>query len=86
MSEVEVGKITHYFGKLGVAGVKLSAPLAVGDTIRIAGHTTDLTMGIDSMQIDRKHVLEAAAGSEIGLAVPDRVREYDTVYLVSEDG
>lgn len=84
MTEVEVGKVTHYFGKIGVAGVKLSAALAVGDRIHILGHTTDLTQDIDSIQIDHDKVDRAAADAEIGLLVSDHVREHDTVYRVTE--
>ena len=37
-----IGTVTHWFGHLSVAGVRLTAPLAVGDRIHIRGHTTDL--------------------------------------------
>ena len=40
MAEVEVGKVTHFFNKANVAGIKLSGQLSVGDTIHILGHTT----------------------------------------------
>lgn len=84
MAEVEVGKITHYFGKLGVAGVKLSAALSVGEKIHILGHTTDLTQEVQSIQVDHGQIDKAAADAEIGLLVTDHVREHDTVYRVTE--
>ena len=85
MAEKEIGKVTHYFGNIAVAGVKLSDTLSVGDTIHIIGHTTDLTQRVDSIQIEHDSVETAAAGAEIGLKVPDHVREHDTVYRVEED-
>ena len=82
MAEKEVGKVTHYFGHLGVAGIKLSAPLLVGDQIHIFGHTSDMTINVESIQIEHEQVASADAGAEIGLKVPDHVREHDTVFKV----
>ncbi len=82
MAETEVGKVTHYFGHLGVAGIKLSAPLAVGDQIHILGHTSDINLAVESIQIEHEQVERAEAGAEIGLKVTDHVREHDTVFKV----
>ena len=43
MEELEIGKVEDYFAKIGVAGIQLTGEIAVGDTIHIKGHTTDLT-------------------------------------------
>jgi len=37
MPETLVGKVTHYFGRIGVAVVRLSAPLSQGDTVYFRG-------------------------------------------------
>jgi translation initiation factor IF-2 len=84
MAEIEVGKVTHYFGKIGVAGVKLSDRLSVGDQVHVIGHTTDLTQDIKSIQIDKTQVQTADPGAEIGIEVPEHVREHDTVYRVTD--
>jgi len=75
-----VGKITHYFGNIGVAVVELSDTLKVGDTIRIVGGETDFTQTIESMEIEHKKVEEAKAGDSIGLKVSQKVREGYKVY------
>ncbi len=77
---VEVGKITHFFPKINVAVIELSAQLKVGDTITVKGPSTDFEQTVDSMQIEHKSVEVAEAGQSIGLKVKDRVRETDTVY------
>ncbi|MDD2680126.1 MAG: hypothetical protein PHO03_04965 [Candidatus Omnitrophica bacterium] len=77
-----IGSITHYFPHVQAAVVKLKAPLAVGDTIKVKGHTTDFTQTIASMQIDRVPVNSAKIGEEIGLLVKSRVRQHDLVYKV----
>ena len=85
MEEKKVGEIIKYFGKIGVAAIRLSeGSLKVGDTIHIVGHTTDVTQGIDSMQIENKNVQEAGPGADIGIKVQGKVREHDTVYKVVE--
>lgn len=85
MEDKKVGEIIKYFGKIGVAAIRLSeGSLKVGDTIHIVGHTTDITQTIDSMQIENKNVQEAGPGADIGIKVKDRVREHDVVYKVVE--
>lgn len=85
MSEIEVGVVTHYFGKIGVAGIEITGgKLTVGDTIHILGHTTDLTETIGSMQVDNQSVENAEAGQQIGIKVSDHVREHDKVYKIEE--
>lgn len=84
MAEDVVGTIEDFFAHPVVAGIKLTAPLKVGDKIRIKGHTTDLEMEVGSMQIDNADVNEAKAGDSIGVKVNDRVRAGDTVYKITE--
>jgi len=84
MPEVEIGKVSDFFSHPVVAGIELSAGLKVGDTIHISGHTTDMELTIDSMQIDNANVTEAKAGDAIGIKVTDRVRRGDTVYKVTD--
>ncbi len=83
--EVEIGKVTHYFSKIGVAVVELTDSLKVGDTIHIKGHTTDFTQQVESMQVNHNAIQEAKAGDAIGLKVIDKVREGDKVFKVVEE-
>lgn len=85
MEEKKVGVIIKYFGKIGVAAIRLSeGSLKVGDNIHIVGHTTDVTQVVDSLQIENKNVQEAGPGADIGIKVKDRVREHDVVYKLVE--
>ena len=85
MAEVELGRVTHYFGKIGVAGIEITQDsLAVGDTIHIKGHTSDFLEKVDSMQIDGQSVQEVTVGQSIGIKVSQHAREHDTVYKVVE--
>jgi hypothetical protein len=77
-----VGTITHYFTKVHAAVIKLTAPLSLGDVIRIKGHTTDFRQYVGSLQIDRVPVTTAEKGQEIGILADSRVRQHDVVYKV----
>lgn len=77
---IEVGHVTHFFTKINVAVVELSATLAVGDTILVKGPTTDFEQVVGSMQIEHENIERAEAGQSIGLKVEERVREGDIVY------
>ncbi len=82
--EVEIGSVSDFFARPVVAGIELTANLKVGDKIHIKGHTTDLELVVDSMQIQNVNVTEGKPGDSIGVKVPDRVRRGDKVYKVTE--
>ncbi|KPJ52895.1 translation elongation factor-like protein [candidate division TA06 bacterium DG_24] len=84
MEELEIGKVEDYFAKIGVAGIQLTGEIAVGDTIHIKGHTTDLTEMVMSIQIEHESVERAGSGDLIGIKVSDRCRQGDHVYKVIE--
>jgi len=77
---VKVGRVTHFFSKIGVAVVELTAPLAVGDHLVFKGPNTDFEQVVESMQIEHANVQQAEAGQSIGLKVLKHVRETDSVY------
>lgn len=77
-----IGLIIHYFPHVQAAVIKLKKPLANGDTVKIKGHTTDLTQIVSSMQINRVDISSAKKGDEIGLKVNSRVRQQDKVYKI----
>ena len=80
-----IGTVTHYFGHLSVAVVKLDpgTRLRVGDTIHVQGYTTDFKQRVDSLQIDRAPVTEVGPNDDFGLKVREHARENDVVYRVS---
>jgi len=84
MPEKEIGKVSDFFARPVVAGVEMSGSLKLGDKIHIKGHTTDMEMTVDSMQINNANVSEAKAKDSVGIKVDDRVRRGDTVYKVTD--
>lgn len=77
---VEIGRIIHFFSKIGVAIVELTAPLTVGDHILLKGPSTDFEQVVESMQIEHKNIQRAEAGQSIGLKTTQKVREKDMIY------
>jgi len=82
MADTLVGKITHYFDKIGVAVVEVLAPIKVGDQIKISGHGKEFTQEVTSMQIEHQQVEEAQKGQTVGMKVDQPVKEGDEVYKV----
>lgn len=83
MPEERIGEVSHYFGKIDVAAVKItSGTLKVGDTIRIKGKTTDFEQAIESIQIEHDSVESAKVGDDIGIKVKDKVRVGDEVFKI----
>ena len=82
MSEEIIGKVSDFFARPVVAAIELTAALKLGDKIHIKGHTTDLELIVDSIQIDNASVQEAKAGDSVGVKISERVRRGDTVYKV----
>jgi putative protease len=86
MPEKKVGVVTHYWGKIGVAGLKITdGELRVGDTIHVKGHTSDFTQQVESMQIESDPIQVANPGDDVGLKVSEHAHEHDQVFKVIPD-
>ena len=83
MEEKLIGRVNHWFGKIGVAGVELTDELAVGDHVHFLGHTTDFDQDVTSMQIMHQDVAAAGPGDDVGIKVQFRARVGDRVYKVT---
>ncbi len=86
MGEKRIGEVVKFFPKPSVAAVKIiEGEIRVGDTLKFTGHTTDMTMPLDSMEVNNLKVAQAVAGDYIGIRVADRVRPGDEVFKVTAD-
>lgn len=84
MADQEIGKVIHYYDKLGVAVVRLSGSLEAGDTIKVAKAENDFTMKVGSMQIDHEAVKAGKAGDEVAIKVENPTKEGAVVYKVTQ--
>jgi translation elongation factor EF-1alpha len=78
----QIGSIGNYYSKISVAVIDLTGKIAVGDTIRVKGATTDFRQKVDSMQVEHANVQSAGPEQSIGLKVVDKVRKGDLVYKI----
>jgi putative protease len=77
-----VGKVVHYYDKLGVAAIKVSSEIKIRDKIVIIGKTTGIVHSqINSIQSNKKEIKRAVKGQEVGIKTPF-VRKNDEVYLI----
>jgi translation elongation factor EF-1alpha len=80
MDKQEVGKISHYFNKIGVAVVEVTAPIKVGDVITIGDGEEAFEQEVKSMQIEHENIEEAKPGDSVGLKVDKPVKVNWKVY------
>ncbi len=80
----EIGKVTHYYGKIGVAIIELSAALKVGDKIKVQDKHGEFEQAVDSIQVEHEAVGEAKVGDVVGVKVAQKVDPGAAVYLVEE--
>jgi hypothetical protein len=84
MEEKEIGKITHYFGKVKVAVLALNEPLKVGEKVHFKGKHTDFSQAVASLQLDHAAIPEGAPGQDVAMLVDSPVHEGDLVFRVTE--
>lgn len=81
---MKVGKVTHYYDKIGVAIVELTGTLSVGDKVKFVRGGEDLfEQGVDSIQIEHEKVDSAKKGDVVGLKTKELIKEGAEVYKLS---
>lgn len=83
--EVKIGKVTHYYNRIGVAVVQLKRGLAVGERILVLGKTTEFTQVVNSMEIEHRKVQSVPGGTEVAVQVAEPARRGDSVYKIVDD-
>ncbi|MCI5867215.1 MAG: peptidase U32 family protein [Methanosphaera sp.] len=79
--KIDIGQVTNYYKKVGVAEIKLWSKLSVGDEIIIQGNKTgSVNESVKSMQVDGENIKTIDSGL-VGIKVDNLVRENDHVYL-----
>ena len=77
----KVGRVSHYFDKIGVAIIELDNTLSAGDKIKFVRGGEDLfEQVIDSIQIEHKKVDSAGKGEVVGVKTKESVKEGAEVY------
>jgi len=82
LNYMEIGKVTHWYDKLGVAVIKLEAPLKVGDNIKVSRGDVEFEETVSSMQIDHKEVDGGKKGDEIAMKLSQKAKVGSTISKV----
>lgn len=83
MTGMKIGRVTHYYDKLGVAVVELDADLSVGDTIKFVRGGEDLfEQKVDSIQIEHEKRETAKKGEAVGLKTKGEIKDGAEVYKI----
>ena len=84
--KVYVAKTNKYFSKIGVGEFAVeSGELRVGDEILITGQTTGLVrFTIEEIRVEMDPVERAVKGQVCSIAVPEKVRPGDRVYIFTD--
>ncbi len=81
--EKEIGNVVHFYDKLGVAIIELSAPLKVGDTIKVKRGDSEFEQAVTSMQVEHETVESGKKGDSVGVKVDQPTKEGAVVFKVT---
>lgn len=79
-----VGKVSHYFDRIGVAIIDLEEPLKVGDKISIEKGENVIEQKVESIQINHQAIEKAQSGDSIGLKTIEPVKKGSKVFIITE--
>ena len=77
-----VGKVIHYYDKIGVAVVKLGKTLKIGDKVKFVHGKKEFEQVIESVQLEHKQVQTGKKGEEVAIKVDQETKSGTEVHLV----
>lgn len=78
-----IGKVTHFYPKIGVALISLVKELKVSsEVVFIKDNLGVKQLKIREMEKDKRNIMKAKKGDEIGIKIPFRVSKNTEVYLL----
>ena len=80
MKDNLVGKVIHYYDKIGVAVIKLEKPLKVRDSVKFVHGENEFTQSIESMQLEHVQVESGKKGQEVAVKVDKETKSGTQVY------
>jgi methyl coenzyme M reductase alpha subunit len=74
-----LGRVVHYYDRIGVAIIELNRPLLVGEAVTFKRGDMEHTQRVDSLQIDHAQVAKAKKGDVVGVKVTQEIPDGATV-------
>ena len=83
MADKRVGKVKHYFDKIGVAAVVFESKLSVGDKIKFVKNGKELfQQEVTSIQKEHESITTVKKGDDVGMKVDQPVKEGFEIFKV----
>lgn len=77
-----IGKVVHYYDKLGVAIIDLSkGGLKIGDEIKFKHGDEEFSQKVESLQVDHQAADSVKKGDSFGLKVDKQIKVGTEVFL-----
>jgi len=77
----EIAKVIHWYDKIGVAVVRLSGSLKVGDEVVVHQGDKEHEDTISSMQVDLKDIPSGKKGDEVAIKLSQKAKEGSVISL-----
>jgi translation elongation factor EF-1alpha len=82
--QFKIGKVIHFYDKIGVAIIELDGDLAVGEKIKFARGGEELfEQNVDSIQMEHQKIQSAKKGDVVGLKTAENVKEGAEVFKLA---
>ena len=75
-----VGKVIHYYDKIGVAVIKLEKSLKVGDIVNFVHGENEFKQTIESMQLEHIQIKEGKKGHEVAVKIDKEAKSGTLIY------
>ena len=84
MTDFKVGKVTHYYDKIGVAVLSLDADLGTGDKIKfVRGGEELFEQDVSSMQVEHEKIEKAKKGDVVGMKTDQPVKDGAEIFKIT---
>jgi hypothetical protein len=77
-----VGKVIHYYDKIGVAVIELKKAIKVGDKVKFVHGENSFEQSVESIQFEHVQISQGKKGQEIAIKADKKVSSGALVYLV----
>ena len=76
-----VGKVIHYYDKIGVAIVKLEKGIKTGDKVKFVHGDNSFEQTVESMQLEHAQIDSGKKGDEVAIKVEQETKDGTLVYF-----
>lgn len=77
-----VGKVIHWYDKIGVAVIRLTKGLKVGDSIKVEHGDDEFEDSVTSMQFNHESIKAGKKGQEVAVKLSRQAKTGSDIHLV----